>query len=518
MTLAGCFQQVVHHPIHVKGSMAQFAEDAAMFHFEAAYDAAEALYQSGKRADARAAFDQIVAMPLEADNSDGIRAKELSIYRLDSILAADRQPEALMQLLRNIRPFFAVLPKAKTTKIVRKLFDSIFSAGASHADQLSVCEEMIAWAREEKRTFLRHRLEHRLALTQFEKGEAREALQTISTLLREVRRLDDRSLLVDIYLLESRVFYAIRNMSKSRAALVSARTNANAIYCPPLSQAEIDLQSGVLHAEEHDAKTAYSYFYEAFEGYHNLGDHAREARMALQYMILAKIATDNQEELNAILQSKNVLEYRGRDTDALRYIASAYKKKDTHAFNKVVTEYHDVLYQDDIMKRQLTEMYDSLLERHLLKIIEPYQRVQISYLAELLKLDPELVESRVSQMILDKKLLGIVDQQQNCLIVFEAQEQNAKTSSSSTAGTSSSNLYQEALKTLESLDRVVTALFDKVGGKFDNLVEENIKKRKNGGLLDGGKKKTDEEKKKTDDTTSDSKRKDSASQDKKDPK
>lgn len=444
-----------------------------MFPFEAAFDKAEALFQDGKRADARAALSVIILTPVEADNADGIRAKESAVYRLQQILCSERQPEALIALLRDIRPFFAVLPKAKTTKIVRTLFDSIFHAGASHDDQLRVCEEMIEWARAEKRTFLRHRLEHRLAMTQFEKGSARDALQTIGSLLREVRRLDDRALLVDIHLLESRVYFAIRNISKARAALVSARTNANAIYCPPLAQAEIDMQSGILHAEERDAKTAYSYLYEAFEGFHSLGDHAREARTALRYMILSKIAADNQDELGAVLQAKNVLEYRGRDIDALRSIAEAYRKKDTHLFNKIVTDFKEALFDDEIIKRLLTDMFDALLERHLLKIIEPYQRVQIGYLAELLRMDADTIESRVSQMILDKKLNGIVDQQHNCLIVFEDDE-----TGSCQPSTTPQNLYQSALRTLDSLDKVMSALFDKVAGKFDHLVEEQAQKRK----------------------------------------
>ena len=460
--------------------MALHSEEA-MFNFEAAWEEAEQYFNDGKRDKARELLERIVRVPVESDNADGIRAKEHAVYRLDGILVALCEPNALLQLLNDVRPFFAVLPKAKTSKMVRKLFDSIFVAGATHDEQLAVCTDMIAWAKEERRTFLRHRLEHRLALVYFEQGQSRESLATINSLLREARRLDDRSLLVDVHLLESRVYFRIKNISKSRAALVAARTSANAMYCPPLLQAEIDMQSGILHAEERDAKTAYSYLYEAFEGFHQLGDHARESRKALRYMILAKIATDSHDELAGVLQSKSVLEYRGRDMDALRGIAEAYKKQDTHQFNKYKSEYSDAFEGDEIAQRQLADMYDGLLEKHLLRIIQPYQRVQLGYLAELLLMDVAIVEARISQMILDKKLSGIVDQQHSCLIVFD--DHGAKSSAgASTAASSSSaavqSLYGDALQSLESLDRIVTVLFDKVAGKFDRLVEENIAKRK----------------------------------------
>lgn len=203
----------------------------------------------------------------EDNDEENIQNKEQDILNLGEKYKNEGKAKELAELIKATRPFLGMISKAKAAKLVRSLVDYFLDLEAGIGIEVQLCKECIEWAKEEKRTFLRQSLEARLIALYFDTGMYSDALLLESTLLKELKKLDDKNLLVEVQLLESKTYHALSNLPKARAALTSARTTANAIYCPPKMQAALDLQSGVLHAaDEKDFKTAFSYFYEAFEG------------------------------------------------------------------------------------------------------------------------------------------------------------------------------------------------------------------------------------------------------------
>jgi len=378
-----------------------------------------------------------------SSSPEALRIKEQAITQLTDLLRQENRAEDLRSLLTQLRPYFSLIPKAKTAKIVRGIIDAVAKIPNTTELQIALCKEMVQWTRAEKRTFLRQRVEARLAALLMETKEYSEALSLLSDLIKEVRRLDDKLLLVDIELLESKLHFSLRNLPKAKAALTAARTAANAIYVPPAQQGTIDLQSGILHAEEKDYKTAYSYFYEAFEAFNALEDP--RAVYSLKYMLLCKIMVNQADDVAGIISSKAGLQYLGPELDAMKAVADAYSKRSLKLFEAALENYKAQLEEDPIVHRHLSSLYDTLLEQNLCRLIEPFSRVEIAHIAELIELPVDHVERKLSQMILDKKFAGTLDQGAGCLIVFDDPKTDA--------------IYEATLETISNMGKVVDSLY-----------------------------------------------------------
>jgi 26S proteasome regulatory subunit N6 len=119
---------------------------------------------------------------------------------------------------------------------------------------------------------------------------------------------------------------------------------------------------------------------------------------------------------------------------------------------------------DPIIRQHLSALFDRLLEQNLLRIVEPYSVVEIAHVAKVVGEDIQPVETkfvillpvwghlrtpfRLSQMILDKVLDGVLDQGRGCLLLFDQVEHDEG--------------YADAIKMIDEVGNVVESLYGKV--------------------------------------------------------
>jgi len=377
-------------------------------------------------------------------DEEELKKNESKIMELGKEYREQGKAEDLGRLIKLIRPFTKLLSKAKAAKLIRGLVDMYLDMGADTGYEVTLCKECITWATEEKRIFLRQALEARLIGLYYDTGNYQAALADGAKLLKELKKLDDKNLLVEVQLLESKTYHALSNLPRARAALTSARTTANSIYVPPKIQAQLDLQSGILHAsEEKDFKTAFSYFFEAFEQYDSVEDPM--ATKALKYMLLSKVMLNLPDEVTNLVSGKLALRHSGPDMESMKAVALAAKARSLADFQIAVKTYKVQLEDDMIVAKHLDTLYSNMLEHNLCRIIEPYSKVQVDYVASKIGLAKSEVEKKLSQMILDKKFLGILDQETGVLIIF-TKESRDKT-------------FDDVIETVSAMNCVVDRLY-----------------------------------------------------------
>jgi 26S proteasome regulatory subunit N6 len=389
-------------------------------------------------------FD-ILAQPASTEDEEAMKIKEEAITKLSDLYVKHNDSKQLQALMELFLKIFTQFPKPKTAKIIKFLLDQGSRIQGKVDWQVDWCLRLIAWCKEEKRTFLRQRIELRLINLYWQLEKYPSAIEILDPLLKEIRKIDDKLMLVELQLAESKIYHSLEHLSKAKSSLTASRAAANSIYCPPLLQAELDMVSGILLAEDKDYKTSYSYFFESFEAFNSLENP--KAIYPLKYMILAKIMQNSTDDVNAILSGKYGIKYPGKDLEAMKAVNLAHTHRSLKEFQELLVRFHDEIKGDRVLKGHISSLYENLLEQNLFRVVEPYSKVEIAHIAKLVGLPIMEVQNKLSEMILDKKFDGTLDQGNGCLIIFD----ELKTD----------KLYETSIGTMDNLNLVVDKLFEK---------------------------------------------------------
>ncbi|QCE00182.1 26S proteasome non-ATPase regulatory subunit 11 homolog [Vigna unguiculata] len=381
--------------------------------------------------------------------------KELAIVYLTEQYMEGNRAVDLFSLLTHLRFFFSLIPTDQTVDVMRRVIDSVGAIPGSSDLQITICKDMVQWARAERRRFLRLRLERRLAALLEENKEYSEALALLNSgLIKELTRIDDKNLLVEIHLLESKLHFSLRRIPKAKVAIKAARTAANAVNVPLAQQGAIDLQSGILYAEEKNYNTAYRYFREAFECFSFLHKYDPREELSLKYMLLCKIMMGEAHHVPRTISCyvvPRIMTCAGSypndltpDLAVMKAVADAICRGSLKLFKIVLKNYKPQLEEDPIVHGHLLFLHGVILEYKLRRLVEPFSRVEIAHVSELIELPVDDVERKLSQMILEKKLGGTLDQS-GCLVIFDDPKTDA--------------LYTSTLQTISNIGKVVDSLY-----------------------------------------------------------
>lgn len=186
--------------------------------------------------------------------------------------------------------------------------------------------------------------------------------------------------------------------------------------------------SGLSDARTDKVRAAFV-FSQCYEGYNTIKD-TNNAIAGLKYMLLTKIMLNQYDDVYSIINGKGGVKYSGIDIEAMKSVADAYKDRSIEKFEAVYKKYPEQLAADDTVRANLDELKDKLLENNLIRLLEPFSRVQIGHVAELISLPRQQVETKLSSMILDARLNGILDAGAGDLILFDENQPDTTFSNS----------------------------------------------------------------------------------------
>ncbi|EGO53569.1 hypothetical protein NEUTE1DRAFT_126848 [Neurospora tetrasperma FGSC 2508] len=264
---------------------------------------------------------------------------------------------------------------------------------------------------------------------------------------------------LEIYALEIQMYSETRNNNQLKVLYQKALKVRSAVPHPKI-QGVIRECGGKMHMSEENWKEAQSDFFEAFRNYDEAGDLRRI--QVLKYLLLTTMLMKS--DINPF-DSQEMKPYRNDPRiSAMTELVDAYQRDDIYRYEDVLQKNTDLL-ADPFIAENIDEVTRNMRTKGVVKLIAPYTRMRIGWLAERLRITEPEVMDILSFLIVDGRVKGRIDEHKGVL-ELESREDADHVQAITVLSEAVGNLFNAVFKSTDG--------FQSGQGEFMNSMADQI--------------------------------------------
>ncbi|KAG2224694.1 hypothetical protein INT45_009009 [Circinella minor] len=211
--------------------------------------------------------------------------------------------------------------------------------------------------------------------------------------------------LLEVLALEIQMHTETKNNKKLKE-LYQQSLNVKSAIPHPRIMGVIRECGGKMHMGEKEWDMAQTDFFESFKNYDEAGSPQRI--QVLKYLVLANMLTESQ--INPF-DSQETKPYKNdKEIVAMTNLVSAFQRKDIREFERILKSNRQSIMGDSFIRAYIDDVLANIRKQFLVKLIKPYTRIELAFMAKQLSITSEEVEELLIALILDEKISGQIDQ------------------------------------------------------------------------------------------------------------
>ncbi|KAI7840317.1 hypothetical protein COHA_006099 [Chlorella ohadii] len=370
------------------------------------YYNSKGLLESEDYEEALAGFNQVLKMEGDDKGEWGFKALK-QIIKLQSRLG---HSEEMVAAYRQLLQYAPVVTRNAAEKKINSVLDFV-SSQATDSQLLqefySLTLDSMAEAKNERLWFKTNMKLANLWVGLKEAGKAAKVLRELHRSCQTDEGRDDLkkgTQLLEIYALEIQMHTEQKNNKKLKELYQKALAIKSAIPHPRI-MGVIRECGGKMHMHERAWADAATDFFEAFKSYD-------EARWGRRQQAVRSVASRRVQCLKYLVLANMLMESK---VSAMVSLVEAYQGGAIRDFERILRTHRAAIMGDTFISQYMQDLLANIRTQVVLRVIQPYTRVRIAFIAQQLNVPAGDVEQLLISLILDGRIKGRIDQVQQLL-------------------------------------------------------------------------------------------------------